>query len=367
MHMHQGATTACGRDQPRRRRRSPTPHPPALPPVPLAIVESPEGPGHGGGVLGVARSGRRARAGAAGLRPSFLAAGAYALPEGGDRRTVRDGGRRADRAHRHPGAGRRGRARRRAGLKPPRPVSKPARRGHRRLSRGVGPGHAPPPTRSGRGGSRSPCWTQLEPMIKAALRAGRDGLRPRPHGRPHWPGKHAGAQGPADVAARPTTSVRAAARSSRRRQAPRPRRRVLRRSLQHAATTPVARQSRSSCTTPLDEDCAPSDRASQVPESLAVGLLEMKPETKTRRTWPVHRGAPEDGRRRGAPNGSRRLGRSSAMPKSTPPPPDPEAPGRVDILDALAGAWTAGAMRRHRICSCGGDVDARGLRMEVIA
>jgi predicted RNase H-like nuclease len=45
----------------------------------------------------------------------------------------------------------------------------------------------------------------------------------------------------------------------------------------------------------------------------------------------------------------------------------PKGAGRDDILDAFAGAWTA---RRHAAAQhlqLGGDVDARGLRMEVIA
>jgi predicted RNase H-like nuclease len=45
----------------------------------------------------------------------------------------------------------------------------------------------------------------------------------------------------------------------------------------------------------------------------------------------------------------------------------PRSAQRDDILDALAGAWTA---RRHAAAQhlqLGGDVDARGLRMEVIA
>ena len=40
---------------------------------------------------------------------------------------------------------------------------------------------------------------------------------------------------------------------------------------------------------------------------------------------------------------------------------------RDDVLDAFAGAWTA---RRHAAAQhlqLGGEVDARGLRMEVIA
>jgi len=45
----------------------------------------------------------------------------------------------------------------------------------------------------------------------------------------------------------------------------------------------------------------------------------------------------------------------------------PKGAGRDDILDAFAGAWTARGHAAAQHLQLGGDVDARGLRMEVIA
>jgi predicted RNase H-like nuclease len=45
----------------------------------------------------------------------------------------------------------------------------------------------------------------------------------------------------------------------------------------------------------------------------------------------------------------------------------PPGSGADDVLDAFAGAWTARRLARGCAERVGGEVDTRGLRMEVVA
>ena len=47
--------------------------------------------------------------------------------------------------------------------------------------------------------------------------------------------------------------------------------------------------------------------------------------------------------------------------------PAPAGAKRDDVLDALIGAWTARRRAAGHHVQFGGDLDARGLRMEIIA
>ncbi len=102
--------------------------------------------------------------------------------------------------------------------------------------------------------------------------------------------------------------------------------------------------------------------------TLARSLFEMSPEL----SFTVLAGAPMASNKRTAEGRAQRLaalrvafGDEAAGRLALEPPPAGAA--RDDVLDALVGAWTASRWVAGTHLALGGELDGRGLRMEIVA
>ena len=199
----------------------------------------------------------------------------------------------------------------------------------------------------------------LEPVV-AAAHCRPDGLRRHRH--PHRPGRR-GSRGP--VTWPPAgASARAAARSSRRRHAPCSAPRTYAEACATLAPRLWQGRSRSSCTTSWTRS-APSTRCRR--PRLQDQLFEMSPElsfaTLTGAPMPANKRT-ADGPDRPPDAGARVRLRRDRSARRRPARP---AQSGTTCSDALVGAWTARRRAAGRQLQLGGDVDAPGLRMEIIA
>ena len=338
-HAHAEARLRRVVDRPRRRRRWPTPHPPPPPPSRSPSSSRPR-------ARPPWRPTRCCTAATAGPSGPLLICDlpgggrCYALLDGGAARAGRGRGRRADRAHRHPDAGRRDQPRR-------------ARLARRRS----GPS-SPASTAAAAAGSSSPSPCDGHEAVDVARRR----RSPSARGRTIDAGTLAAAaiDIPIGLAARRDpggpTSRRGRRLGPRRSSVfPAPARSVL------AATTyeEACALSRAACGKAISKqlfNILPKIREVDALDHARGGSadsFEMSPGAEPGRPGRCADGAPQDARAAGRAERTRRpRPRSSATTRSNAHPTARRAARGVDdVLDAFAGAWTAGASPPASTCS----------------